>query len=89
MPDGNEGGPTPVLWRVLDLLLMASAVALDSEPQFADFAMLAAIPVGHRLGLSPAVVGLMRESAAAEVRTKSEPSECPLRSLKECAVAGR
>jgi hypothetical protein len=86
MPDGNEGGPTPALWRVLDLLLMASAVALDSEPQIAGFAMLVAIPVGSRLGLAPTALRLMRESAAAEVRTKFETSECPLRSFKECAL---
>jgi hypothetical protein len=69
MIDSLKCGPPP-LWRLLDLILEAHAVALDLDPEVAGCAMMTALALGERLGLSDSVVYRMAESAAGDVRRR-------------------
>jgi hypothetical protein len=54
------------LWELLDLILEASAIAQNLDPEIADLAMLPALAIAERVGLPDAALYRMRESAVAE-----------------------
>jgi hypothetical protein len=70
MADANddERHEAAPLWGALDLILGAYAIALIYEPEAAHFAMMTALVIGERLGLSDHIVYRLAESAAAEAR---------------------
>jgi len=61
---------TQALWRFLELVLAAYAVACDVDGDIAGFAMLAALAVAERLALSEQAVDMMRDSAVAAARRR-------------------
>src|ERR1700733_3629458 len=66
--DGASDEVQSRLYRALDLILEAVAVAQPLNEEVAHFAMLAALVAGERLGLRDEAVYRMRDSAIAEAK---------------------
>ncbi len=65
------------LWKVLDLILEAYAVAVIYELDVASFALMTALALGDHLGLPESAVHRMSQSAAAAAKRKHGQSPPP------------
>jgi hypothetical protein len=63
---------TKALLRCLDLLIEASALVLETAPETAGFAMMAALTAAEKLGISDDTAYRLRDTALNELRKEQD-----------------